>query len=343
MNQNKISQYFFIIAAVVAILDGAFTLDYTMRSLKFILLVFSGIIVGALRACKQREFLLSSVAVIITGFILTETLPTTLSSFSIMIYNFVIFLSAATVVVGIEQIANILTIPHEEEPTPKEHFEKFKKLTSPEIKHLTFEYIWGVIILIAVALTFIVLLAESFFDVSMYANILLVVESLITLLFIIDVVLLYEKSKSFSEFIYKNIFDIIAAIPAVGVLQGLKLIRAVRIIRVMKSGIKVTKMTKMYKTTKFFSEESDFNKVNNYQSKKSTLTRKTHPKKKGKVNSRANSKANPKTKTRIKTVSVKKKSPAKKKVRKQSVNKKKLTAKKRPSQKRKTHKTRSKR
>lgn len=345
MNQNKLSQYFFIIAAVVAILDGAFVLDSAMQSIKFFLLVFAGIVVGALRHHDQKEFLLSGLAVIITGFILTEILSGTLASFSTMIYNFVIFLSAAIVVVGIEQIANIITFEHEEEQTHTQDIKKFKKLSPQEIKHLTFEHIWGIIILVAVALTFIVLLAQSFFNVSAYADILLAVELLITILFIIDVVILYEKAKNFSEFIHRNIFDIIAAIPAVGVLRGLKLIRAVRIIRVMGKSMKITKMSKLYKTTKFFSEESYFNKLEQQELEKKQSAKKPKQKRNSKVKTKPRSKA----RSSVKTVSIKKKTPKKtstrtaRKTSKKSTRKTKKKPTKKGSLKKKSAKTATKR
>ncbi len=334
MNQNKLSQYFFIVAAVVAILDGAFELDTTMRSLKFIVLVFSGIVVGALRHHDQKEFLLSGMAVIITGFILTEVLAGTLANFSTMIYNFVIFLSASIVVVGIEQIANIITFEHKEEKERKEeekHLKELKKLTPHEIKHLTFEHIWGTIILVAVALTFIVLLAQSFFDVSAYADILLAVEALITVLFIVDLVILYEKAKNFSDFLHKNVFDIIAAIPTMGVLRGLKLIRAVKIIRGFSKSLKVTKITKLYKTTKFFSEESAFNQLEKKEAEKNLSKKKfvRKPKKKKVV-----------TRSTVKTVSVKKK-PTKKTTKKSAKKStKKSSSKKKPVKKKTTKRKR---
>ncbi|MCF7798645.1 hypothetical protein K9M74_01970 [Candidatus Woesearchaeota archaeon] len=323
MNQNKLSQYFFIVAAVVAILDSAFQLDAAMQSVKFILLVFSGIVVGALRHHDQKEFLLSGVAVIITGFILTEVLAGTLANFSVMIYNFIIFLSAAIVVVGIEQIANIITFEHKEESS-EEQVKKFKNMSSHEIKHATFEHIWGVIILIAVALTFIVLLAQSFFDVSRIADELFMVEAFITILFIVDLVILYEKAGSFSKFLHKNIFDIIAAIPSFGMLRGLKLIRAVRIIRVMNKSTQVTKIAKMYKTSKFFSEESAFNKLENKEARKRLPKKQKQKRKKPSVRNK------PIVKTKVKTVSVNKRAPVKKKSLKKTASKKKTPAKRKP-------------
>ena len=265
MEGDKVSQYFFIIAAVISILDGAFELDEQMRALKYMILIVGGVVVGIMRHQKQKEFVVAGMAVIITGFILVAFLQDLylLESFGVMIYNFVIFLSAATVVVGIEQIAGIISLaPHldEEIPTPKT---KKQKVTVKQIEAHTFQRIWGTIILVAVALSFIVLLAESFFDMSQYMVFLVAIDGAITVLFIIDLVILYRKAKNFGDFIKHNIFDIIAAIPTVGVLRLLKIIRAARIVRVFSKGLKLSKTTKLYKTTKFFSTNSYFNDVEN--------------------------------------------------------------------------------
>ena len=56
MNQQKIGQYFFILASVIAILDGALTLDESMQSLKFAILIVAGAVVGLLRHENQKEF-----------------------------------------------------------------------------------------------------------------------------------------------------------------------------------------------------------------------------------------------------------------------------------------------
>ena len=72
----------------------------------------------------------------------------------------------------------------------------------------------------------------------------------------------------FWDFLRKNVFDIIAAVPLVGILRGLKIIRAIKIVR-MARGAKATKVIKMHKTAKFFSEESAFNTVQAKKKKKS--------------------------------------------------------------------------
>lgn len=262
MSVQKVSQYFFIIAAVIAILDGALTLDESMRSLKFAILILAGVVVGILRHYKQKEFVLSGLAVVITGFILLSFLGelSVLNIIGQMIFNFVVFLSAAVVVVGIEQIANIIT-EEEEHKDPREEIRRLKKILPQDLQKLTFERVWGIIILVGVALTFILLLAEAFFDVANFAQIILILNGFITVLFIVDLIILYKNSKNFEDFLRRNVFDIIAAIPTVGVFRTLKLIRAARIIKVLRGTGKVTKVAHLYKTSKFFSKESYFNKV----------------------------------------------------------------------------------
>lgn len=262
MNAQKISQYFFIIAAVISILDGAFALDETMTSVKLMFLIIAGTLVGILRHdAREREFLLAGVAVIFTGLIFTQLMGTydVLQNFALMIVNFIIFLSTAVIVVGIEIIAEIITRPDGKvKPKKVTHMHH---LTEDELKKLTFQKIWGTVILVAVALTFILLLAESFFDISKFEELFMVLNGAITVLFIVDLIILYNDSKDFGSFLKNNVFDIIASIPTVGILRALKIFRAIKIVKVMKVA-KVSKLTHLYKTTKFFSEKSYFNKVN---------------------------------------------------------------------------------
>ncbi|MBN1175109.1 hypothetical protein JXA48_00540 [Candidatus Woesearchaeota archaeon] len=303
MNTQKISQYFFIIAAVISILDGAFTLDETMNSVKIMFLLVAGTLVGILRHDeKEKEFILAGVAVIFTGLIFTQLMGTyqILENFALMIVNFVIFLSTAVIVVGIEIIAEIVAIPHNTPKVPK----TIEEVSEEELKKLAFQKIWGTVILVAVALTFILLLAESFFDVGAFENIILVLDGAITVLFIVDLIILYNDSKNFGDFVKNNIFDIIASIPTVGILRALKLFRAIKIIKLMKIAkvTKATKFSKLYKTGKFFSEESYFNKVND-----GSLDAKTKAVKKAVVKKKVAKKAVKKaTKTSKKTNSKKK-------------------------------------
>ena len=72
MNQQKIGQYFFILASVIAILDGALTLDESMQSIKYIILLVAGVMVGLLRHENQKEFILAGLAVVLTGYVMSS-------------------------------------------------------------------------------------------------------------------------------------------------------------------------------------------------------------------------------------------------------------------------------
>lgn len=325
MNTQKISQYFFILAAVISILDGAFTLDANMTSFKVIFLLISGALVGILRHDQnEKEFIIAGIAVIFTGLIFTQIIGSyeLLSSFAAMIENFIIFLSTAVIVVGIEVISEIIAVPSDKKKNNL-HLKNIEHLTEEEIKTLTFQKIWGTVILVAVALTFILLLTEAFFDVSKFSDLFMVLNGVITTLFIADLFILYNDSKNFHDFIKHNVFDILASIPSFGVFRALKIFRAVKIVKVLKGTSKLTKISKTakgYKTTKFFSDKSYFNKVN-----EGTLI--PEDKKKGlKSKKQSKSKKPLKHKTKVKSLSVKKKTvkkvTGKKKVTKKKTSKK---------------------
>lgn len=283
MNVEKISQYFFIIAAVVSILDGSLSLGENMSAIKLVVLILSGIIVGVLKHSQEKEFLISGVAVVITGYVLIQLLGTyfVIDGLGLMLLNFIIFLSSALVVVGIQQVGGSLTFPEihlevkdevgkktKKKSTSKKSAKNPMKMTHDELADHTFERVWGIILLVAVALTFIILLGEMFFDLGGYTVAFATTDMIITVIFIVDLFVLYSKSNGFSDFVKRNIFDIIAAIPTLGALRGLKIIRAVRVVKSLNRGFKATKLVKMYKTSKFFSEESYFNHVDKKPSKK---------------------------------------------------------------------------
>jgi len=291
MNTQKISQYFFILAAVISILDGAFKLDESMISAKLMFLVIAGVVVGVLRSQdSEKDFLIAGIAVIFTGLIFTEFMGDylILGNFSSMILNFMLFLSTAVIVVGLEIIAEVLT-KSSQETSAKKLLKQESNLTEEELHKLAFQKIWGTVILVAVALTFIILLAESFFDVSKFQSIIYVLDISITILFLVDLIVLYNDSRNFHEFLKNNIFDIIASIPTVGVLRGLKLIRAIKIIRLMRME-RMLKLTKIYKTGKFFSEESYFNVVNDSSKSSKKATKKSKVKNSTKIPKKTNRK-----------------------------------------------------
>jgi uncharacterized protein with NAD-binding domain and iron-sulfur cluster len=265
MNTDKLMQYFFIIAAVISILDGAFQVSDQMQSVKFVVLIVSGLFVGLVCHDRQKDFMLSSFVIVITGYIMIQLLGPGLfiQGIGLMLLNFMAFLAAAAVTVAFQVLGTSIA-PSLQVSAPEVELKKIKKLNEQEIQHLTFQKTWGTIILVAVAVTFVILLAEFFFDVAEYRQIIFVADIIVTLLFIIDLVILYREAKSFKEFIGNNIFDVIAAIPffgAASALRAIKVVRAFRIIKILRSSVKVSKVLKVSKTAKLFSEESYFNTV----------------------------------------------------------------------------------
>ena len=266
MSNSKLLQYFFLIAAVVSILDGVFSLQPTMQSVKYVVLILSGIVVGSLIHREHSKVFISGVSYMFGVFLIWQFLGelTFLSGILSMLMNFTIFVSVVLMIVGLEQFVSLITPKLNSKNDAKNKSEKkyLKTINNPE-----FERVWSVVILVAVGFTFVIILSELFFSIGGLAKLFYFLDMIISLLFIIDVIILYLRSKNFDEFIRQNIFDVISAIPLVGVLRGLKLIRAVKIIKLAKVA-KTTKILKINKSTKFFSKKSDFNDVKSIKPKK---------------------------------------------------------------------------
>lgn len=274
MSDTRLLQYFFLIAAVVSILDGVFPLQPTMESVKYIVLILSGIIVGSLIQKEQSKLFISGLSYSFGVFLIWGFLRelTFLNEIFSMLINFTIFISTVLIMLGLEQFLSLIS--------PKLNSKKKKnKLGKKYLKTINdpkFEKVWSIIILIAVGFTFVIILSELFFNIGRLAKLFYFLDIIITFIFIVDVVILYLRSKNFNEFIRENFFDIISAIPLVGILRGLKLVRAIKIIRVSKitkltklvKASKTTKILKVNKSTKFFSKKSDFNNVESTKAKK---------------------------------------------------------------------------
>ncbi|MGM5480785.1 MAG: ion transporter [Nanobdellota archaeon] len=285
MNLQKISQYFFIIAAIIIIFDGVFDLSQEMTNVKFIVLILSGLIVGLLKNRNDDRFFLSGIVLALSGYIIFNLLkPYVLfEGLGIMMIDLIIFIAAALFLVALERVlGDITTYDEHGLDDEKKDLEQFRHYAEREVETKTFEQIWGMIILVAVALTFISLLTQLFFNAGPFLLVLQYVDAFITIVFIADLIVLYLQSKGFKDFVKRHVVDIIAAIPAVGVLRVLKLVRVFRILKIMKGGAKLGQAVKLYKTAKFFSEESYFNKIENqgnYSAKKKTARKKATNKK----------------------------------------------------------------
>lgn len=252
---RRVGLYFFVIASILAIIDGAFKISSpSLQIAKIILLVFSGIIVGLFILSKEKEFLLAGLVFVLSASILLNVLGPYFSTMPIglMMTNFIIFTSSALVILSFKEIAEYVSSGAEIENEIQKH------ITLDHLKEDSFEKIWGIVILVAVCVSILQLLLEIFYDISNYILIFEITDAVITALFLVDLVILYEQTRKFKTFLKKNYFDIIAAIPSVGFLRLLKITRAVRIIHIFKATSKLSKFLKVTKTTKFFSDESSF-------------------------------------------------------------------------------------
>lgn len=289
MNLQKISQYFFIIAAIITIFDGVFELTPEMANVKFIVLILSGLVVGVMRRNQDDQFLISGIVFTIAGYVLIRLLQPhmMLSGIEAMIIDFLIFIASAVFILSLERVVLEVASPGQNGLSGQENdFNELKHKAERDIETQTFEHIWGVIILFAVALTFISLLTQLFFEAGPFLTVFNYVDALITIIFIADLLVLYLQSKNLKDFAKRHVVDIIAAIPAIGVLRVLKLVRALRIIKMVGKGAKMGQAVKLYKTAKFFSDHSYFNMVEEAGSEKTTSTRRSGKKTSKKRSSR---------------------------------------------------------
>jgi len=295
MLKQRLIQYFFVIAAVTAILEGAFPPDRTMQTIKYALLIVAGLVVGSLIKQDQKDIMIASATYILTILLLDRIInPNQLiKGILLMLKNFAIFVAIVSAIISLEVFSNKAT-------SQKQNLKPLKKTPKKNIKEENkFEDFWARIILIAVGFTFVIIIGEFFFKLNaQLTKIFFIIDLIITTLFIMDLIVLYNKTKTKKEFITKYFFDIISAIPFAGILQTVKIVRAVRIIKELKllkvttktvkltkafKVSKTTKLLKINKTTKFLSESNEFNDL--------IKEPKTRPKKKNQ-NKKTRTKAN---------------------------------------------------
>lgn len=253
---NKIGLYFFIIASMLAIIDGAFTIiSPEMQVAKVVLLIFSGLIVGLLLFNTEKDFLIGGISFIFSSSALMILIgPLFVNSiFGKILINFILLLTPMVLVVAFKSIIDSISEAAGIRTSINDG------VTLDYFKESSFERVWGMVVLTAVAFAILQLLLEIFYDISQYYYYLQAIDWLITSVFIVDLIVIYEKVHSFKNFLFKNYFDIIAAIPTVGLLRIFKLVRAIKLIKIFKSSAKLTGLIKLHKTSKFFSEESSIN------------------------------------------------------------------------------------
>ncbi len=247
---------FFLIGVLIAVFSGAFDVLEGLENTRLLLLVTLGVIVGLLNISKdeQMSFLVASVAFLFSSNILIGVSPVgmrVLQGIFLMLYNLMVFVASATLVIALK-----LVFEYASESKKDVVFEVPKHDERPHS-----ENIWDLTVFVSVAFVIVILILESFFNLEPYpdlVNILIFLDYVIIGIFAIDLVVLYNKQKNLKLFFQKNWLDMIAVIPFGTVFRLTKLVRLVRIVRIFT---RAQKASRVNRASKFFSDESGFNKL----------------------------------------------------------------------------------
>ncbi len=263
MFMKKLSIFFFIIGSLTAIFSTAYNILPGMDYAVTLILIIFGILVGIVNISKKQEtkFLLASIGfMVVLWFMKTEILPQYgLIYFGNAARNLMIFAGSALFSVAVRIFIRTAS------EGPYEENDKGELLKG---KDLAFDIVWDNIVFVAIALVFILLILEQFYDVSHIYNIIITIDFFVWVIFVVDLIYLYINSRSFMQFVRSSWLDIIAVIPLstsfYKVTKAARLVRSINAFSKASKAAKAQKATKLvrsHKILKYFSKESGFNKV----------------------------------------------------------------------------------
>ncbi|USN45652.1 MAG: hypothetical protein H6502_00785 [Candidatus Woesearchaeota archaeon] len=257
VDAHKIGMYFFLLGVLIAIFSGTFAVFEEMVVLKLLFLIITGVFVGLLNIDREQElgFLLATGVFIIASRAIDDYLASfaILSNFEQMIFNLIIFISSAALIVA-------LKIIFEYSSQGDRHLEKRKELHG--VFYTQSSTTWNMIVFGAVALALVLFILELFFKVaSRHEMIFLFLTVLVEVVFVVDLVFLYRKSKDWPHFFRTSWLDIIAILPLGSVFALAKTARFVKIVRILSKSGRATRLAGVSHSMKFFSDKSDFNEV----------------------------------------------------------------------------------
>jgi len=249
---NRIGTYLFIIGAVLSVLDGAFLISESVRGLVYLILIFTGIFAGILNVSPDEEhhFIVSAGAflVAIVAFHQLFAGDPILGNLTHFFQSATAFVGSMAIVVSLKAIVEFAS--ENAVVTPLESMKERTKLIddwhlSPRLRA------WHFTVFIAVAATFFILLLNMpFYRFSDGVYVVIdIFEWVIIAIFLVDLVVLYQREGSFGKFIRHCWIDIIAAFPYPGVFSAFKIARVARLARLSRGTYSV----------KFFSEKSGMN------------------------------------------------------------------------------------
>ncbi len=257
MTFRKLGMALFVFGVLISLFSGVFDFIGGLDEARIPVLVIVGSLVGLLNISdnERMSFLISSAAFIIASSVIVDFSPGRilfLEGLFEIIYNLAVFVSAAAIVVSLKMVFEYLS-----EYDPKSDSE----LPSPSERKQV-ENVWDVIVFVAVAMVLVMLVLESFFDLTPFpglASMLQVTDYVIIMIFAVDLFFLYKKSEGTKEFFRTSWLDMIAVIPLSSAFRLTKLVRGARIIRIFTRTHRA--VTRTNRSAKFFSDKSGFNKM----------------------------------------------------------------------------------
>ena len=237
---TRIGMYLFIVGAILSVMDSAFPVDPSMRGYIYVALIFTGIFAGLLNVTPDEEhkFLLSCgvFLLVIIGFNQVFAGDPIIAGFTHFFQNGIAFVGSMAFVVAVKSILEYGS-DNVQRGVPGEDLYATTKNTA---QLSTSKHAWRAVVFAAVALTFIVLLLDLFFDLPATLMTLFdLLYWLIIIIFVADLFVLYRQADSWGKFLRHSWLDIVAAIPFYGLL-----------------GAGVGTIAKLPLTLKFFSRES---------------------------------------------------------------------------------------
>lgn len=248
---SRTNVYFFVVAFLLSLIDGFFKISSPeMDKIKFIFLVFLGILFGLFLISYQKDFLIAGTSFVLGILVVFSIFNIQSFSFilSKILFNLLIFITSAIITCSFKFFIETLIKIYGCE------VEKHEGVTPEHLNENSFQRVWIIVILIAFGFALLQILFEIFYDVSSFRNYLMVLDGIITLIFCIDLVVLYKASSNFKFFITHYFIDIFAAIPLLTFFRIFKVFRSVKIVRIFNSSIHLSKFMKMNKSSKFFSK-----------------------------------------------------------------------------------------
>ena len=252
---KRLSMVMFLLGALIAILGGSFSFIPETETITIITLIILGSFIGIMNISMEEEngfliaggvFIIASLAIIdlLSKFLLLDIIAR-------ILHNLIIFLAPACIVVAFRVIVEYAS-------QCEWSLKKEEKAAVQIYRGLTHkERLWDATVLFAVALAFIILVLQLFFEIDQYQRIIAIIDGIIIAVFFVDLMILYSRVHDFRRFLKTSWLDIIAVIPLGLIFRLTKIVRFVRILERMSKAQKAVRMSKMNRPSKFFSESSE--------------------------------------------------------------------------------------